>query len=52
MTHIVPAHIFSMQPTAEVEVLYGTPGYMFSLISILDKFGPWRAKHPEIYEAY
>lgn len=51
MTHIVPAHIFSMQPTAEVEVLYGTPGYMFSLISILEKLEPWRGRHPVIDEA-
>jgi hypothetical protein len=35
-----------MENEAEVEVLYGTPGYMFSLLSILSKIDPWRTKDP------
>jgi hypothetical protein len=35
-----------MEKEAEVEVLYGTPGYMFSLLSILTKLEPWRTKNP------
>ena len=44
MSKIVPAQMFSMENEAEVEVLYGTPGYMYSLLSILSKIEPWRTK--------
>jgi hypothetical protein len=44
-TVIVPARVFSMSDSAEQEVLYGTPGYMFSLLSIMDKLEPWRSKN-------
>lgn len=41
-----------MEPKCEVEVLYGTPGYMFSLISILVKLEPWRRKNANVDEIY
>lgn len=42
---IVPAQVFSMEANCEIEVLYGTPGYMWSLISILHRLGPWKGKN-------
>jgi len=44
ISKIVPAQIISIENEAEVEVLYGTPGYMYSLLSILSKIEPWRTK--------
>jgi len=41
-----------MEPNCEVEVLYGTPGYMFSLITILAKLEPWRRKNANVDEIY
>ena len=41
-----------MDDKAEVEVLYGTPGYMFSLITILHKLEPWNGKNPLATDAF
>ena len=49
---IIPAQMFSMEKTAEVEVLYGTPGYMYCLIAILSRLEPWRKKNQNVDDVF
>lgn len=45
---LLPAASKSFDKGAEVEVLYGTPGYIYTLVVILHKLGPWGGKNKDV----